>query len=162
MNFNFSISFLKFFLHLFSGSLIFHFWGPPDCALSRNSEGLYHWKMTELFHTAATRCRCWRRVLHLQGCSGACLPFLGTQNNTFLIQCHLLSLFCSSNSNMVSGWLDPEGLPHTGTGCAGTSSPTQPLAVVLSSNYQPGALYLLVGFSLGSLGTSPVNGPSTV
>ena len=78
----------------------------------------------ELFHSSASRCRCWRLARHSLGCSGTCALFLWNQNNGFLVQFHLLSYIFFQTPPVA-----PESLPDTGTGYAGTSFPTQPLGV---------------------------------
>lgn len=101
----------------------------------------------ELFHSSASRCRCWRLVLHSLGCSGTCAPFLWNQNNEFLVQFHLLS-YVYFQTPLVA----PESLPDTGTGYAGTSSPTQPLGVCVELKSASRSPHPLVGFFFGVSG----------
>lgn len=75
---------MKSHLHLSSGSLVFHFWGPLNLELPGTLGDCTVQRMTEQFHVSAP---------HPWGCSGACMPFPGNQNNIFNVNFSCIAIF---------------------------------------------------------------------
>lgn len=109
-------------MHLYSGSLVFCFWGPLNSDLPKNSGGLYCLKNYSIVQPQDVAVEDWS-CTHWDAVGHVCLS-CGIKIMDFLVQFHLLSYIFFQTPPVA-----PESLPDTGTGYAGTSSPTQPLGV---------------------------------